>query len=237
MIFSRKGGALVLVHTATHTPNLSQQEYNNFMLGNIETRQAGRLMHALQVANLFKGRVQLYLPLQPDIETGQVWLKKQAIPFAKEHAVAFGLSPAFVEVMLEQAEVDFWNGGTYPNPNTTAEALRATIYAKKQGFTWIQPVSTGGVHAERCQLEAFWVAQQAGLKVPGAAPARIAGLESESSVVIDPPHLQGAAVNQVPSEHQFHRLVQRAFKAFGSSVSRWQAFLDDLGALLKKHGA
>ncbi len=236
MTFS-KNGLLILVHSATHTPNFSQQEYDNFMLGDPTTGQAGRLMHALQVAAMYKGRVQLYLPLQPDILKGEAWLEKQAIPFAKKHAVAFGLSPTYVELMLEQAEVDYWNGGTYPNPNTAAEALRATIYAKKQGFSWIQPVSTGGVHAERCQLEAFWVAQQAGLKVPGAAPARIAGLESERSVVIDPPHLKSAAMNQVPPEHQFHRLVRRTFKAFGSSISRWQAFLADLAELLTKHGA
>jgi hypothetical protein len=131
MAISQKGGVLVLVHTATHTPDFTQQDYNNFMLGNTETRQAGRLMHALQVAAMYKGRVQLYLPLQPDILKGEAWLEQQAIPFAVQHAVAFGLSPTFVEVMLEQAEVDFWNGGTYPNPNTAAEALRATVYAKK----------------------------------------------------------------------------------------------------------
>jgi hypothetical protein len=188
--FERETVILLVVHTATNPtlpgaslPHFTWLDYFNFTVGNLATREAGRLITALQHACRISSNIcQLFLPVpyhcfsrMNDPTKQYFFAKLSAAPEAAHllhhldaYCETFDLDPATVKDLLANAHIDKWDDGTTEVKliNTPGECARAMAYANANGFGMIIPVSTGTQHAARA------LRQHAGRRAAGCGRRR-----------------------------------------------------------------
>lgn len=232
--------ALILVHTATMNPGQTREGWLKTMVGDPDTGQAGRLIRALQMAQMLPD-CQLYIPVAPQqldlARSTDRWFPDELEVCLKaviHHAKLFRLDCDVAPKMLGKAHVDRWVDVPASQINTAGEAQRAVAFAKFHGFDMLCPVSTGYGHAARAVQTVFAAAMQQGIAVWGCADTPFEGLDGELAAIVDPPHVADAPFLRMAGETPPHVLVTDIFKTCKADKAKYAQVWDMLETTLAR---